>query len=592
MLRDARGHLDDSETTDLSKSTEHNTLCEALDKMRVKSNAARKRRTLYMTTAFVDLMKEVGTLDVPGVEDKISQVPLRAPDNLAIGEDVADADADPDAPPKKKHHAAATPADGDDNDNGADDTPKSKKKVAAADDEGGDDQGGDAKPHKKAADEDNGDNGDGGDDTPKPKHKMLPPPTDDDPADGPEVTPPTDGPGDVPPTPHKKAKKPPEDSDNGDNGSNDQPKNKAKAADPKGGDDWIGGGKKKGGDKPGDLAPTPPSTVIAPVPAITGLDLGGKVVTVDDAKVVPVDLDNQPVDDAVLSVDGSFVYVLQHSGLLRKIAVPTLKEERQLNLASGVTGMGMTRKGLAVYVSSAQEIWLLDPKTLEVKHRVALPGVVRMATAVSSNQILASTGPKDLELVDPTGEKIVAKFTPSELTSGTAPAVNFSLFALSPDGQNVFCYGSESLCEFSLSDDALSFVAAGPKLGIDPQKIIVSPDSRYVAMPCKSGNELIAGEPKKDFATYVFKVSDLQKPVMTIESGLSPQELAFDVPARQIYAQNNLKQLIVFSPDGTKIKDYMLAKTKDAEALKFLVHPSGHSLMLLAGGSLQWVTLP
>jgi hypothetical protein len=111
-------------------------------------------------------------------------------------------------------------------------------------------------------------------------------------------------------------------------------------------------------------------------------------------------------------------------------------------------------------------------------------------------------------------------------------------------------------------------------------------------MPCKSGNSPIASQPKADYATYVFKVTDLQTPVMTIQSGPAPRLLAFDFPARQIYAQNNQKQLIVYSPSGDKIKDYVFNKDKDATTEKFLVHPSGRSLMILTGGGLEWVTLP
>jgi tetratricopeptide (TPR) repeat protein len=552
MLRDSRANMDEGQLAELAKKLDHDTLCDTLDKLRQKSNKARKRRSLYMTTAFVDVMKEVGTLDVPGVEDKISQVPLRAPENLAVGEDVADNDTDPsDTPPKKKHKVAID--DGTDDDT---DTTPHKKKIAV--DDGGDD-GTDAIPHKKIAQGDDG--------------------TDDDV---------------VPPAPHKKRKVISEDDD----GSSEKSKEIARGSDSKsGGDDWIGT-KKGATTKPSDsIAPgkevTPTvSNIIAPTPAVTGIDLSGDTQTVDDAKMVQMDVDKEEIVDAVFSADGSNCFVLQKDGLLRKVAIPSLKEERQTNLSSACVGMGMTRRGLAVYVNSAQEIWLIDPATLEVKHRVALPGVVRIATSIGSGNLLVSTGPKDLELVDPVTEKIVAKYSSDEISSASGQTVNFGLFTFSPDGKEMFCTGSESICEFSLKDGEMTFVAAGPKIGVDPQAIIVSPDSHYVAMPCKSGNFTLPGETKADFSTYVFKISDLQKPVMTIASGLSPRLLAFDFPARQIYAQNDQKQLIVYSPTGDKIKDYVFNKDKDATAQKFLVHPSGRSLMILTGGKLDWVTLP
>jgi V8-like Glu-specific endopeptidase/tetratricopeptide (TPR) repeat protein len=544
IVRTAREHLDESEKAELLKKTDHDAICQALEEMRVKSNKARKHRTLYMTEEFVDLMKQVGTLDVPGVEDKIAQVPLKAPEALAIGEDVADADADPDAKPKPKKH------------------------IAVAEDDQGDDTV--PAPHKKAViPDDPADPGTPPADAPAPgKPKVAAPPADDQP--------------DVPEPHHNKPEK------NAEDNSDESPKNKAKPAEKGGGDDWIGGGSPKKGSKSAEVPAVPPSTVIAPTPAITGLDLAGTVGTIDDAKVVPLDLDKQEVSDAVFSSDGSTLYVLQKSGMLRKIAFPSLHEERQTNLASAVVGMGMTHKGLAVYVSSAQELWLLDSDTLDVKHRTGIPGVIRMSTAPAIGKVLVSTGKGDLQLVDPLAETVSEKLA----ANGAGAEFAFDLFALSPDGQSVFCNQNGAIAQFSLSDGQLSYVAIGPKIGSEPRKIIVSPDSKYVCMTCKGGNVLPDVDAKSGPVTCVFRASDLQKPVMTIASGASPHEFGFDVPARQLYAQNNQRQLMVFSPSGDKIKEYTLDKDADPDSVKFLVHPSGRSLVVLAGGSVQWVTLP
>jgi hypothetical protein len=559
MLRDSRANLDSDGLAELAKRLDHDLLCDTLDRLRQKSNAARKRRSLYMTTAFVDLMKQVGTLDVPGVEDKISQVPLRAPENLAVGEDVADPSVDP-----------------------ADQAPKKKNPIAI--DDGTDDGTGGSVPKKIAIDDGNGDGaGDGADVIP---HKKAVVPDD---GTGDDMTP------TVPAAP-KKRKAPSEDADTS---TDNPPKEIAKAADPTAGDaDWIGTARKgpttqgSATDKPEDNGPAHVSSVIAPTPAVTGIDLTGDTETVDDAKMVQLDVDNVEIVDAVFSADGKFAYVLQKDGLLRKVAVPSLKEDRQTNLASACAGMGMTRRGLAIYVNSAQEIWLLDPATLEVKHRVPLPGVLKMATATGLTSLLVSKGPKDLELIDPITEKIISKYTPEQVGGDNGVAINFDRFTISPDGKEIFCTSAESICELGLSESNITFIAAGPKIGADPQGIIVSPDSRYVAMPCKNGNATLPGQPRTDFATYVFKITDLQKPVMTIESGNSPRLLAFDFPARQIYAQNNQKQLIVYSPAGDKIKDYVFNRDKDATSQKFLVHPTGRCLMILTGGKLDWVTLP
>ena len=126
---------------------------------------------------------------------------------------------------------------------------------------------------------------------------------------------------------------------------------------------------------------------------------------------------------------------------------------------------------------------------------------------------------------------------------------------------------------------ALAATAFGASAVAWPNIVLVLNKVRIVIVP-------------KGLNNPVFKIADLQKPVMIIESGVAPKELAFDVPARQIYAQNNQRQLIVFSPSGDKIKDYSLTKDKTPATVKFLVHPDGRSLLVLVGGTLQWVTLP
>ena len=273
------------------------------------------------------------------------------------------------------------------------------------------------------------------------------------------------------------------------------------------------------------------------------------------------------------------------------MAVPSLKEERQTNLDSPVAGMGLTRDGLAVAVTNVHEVWLLDPDTLEVRHRVAIPNVTALATAASRGGLIACTGPQSLAVVEPASEKVAARYTADDLTTAAAGrAVRLDAIALSPDGRHVYLDGAGAICKFGLSGSALSFEAAGPPLGAPVAGPIVSPDGRYVAMPCRAGDAAPVGQPTVPFATYVFRTSNLASPVMTIQGGRAPGPLAFDAVARQVYAQSDQRQLIVFAPTGERVKDYVLSP--NAVTQKFLVHPLGRRLFVLAGGKLLWVTLP
>ena len=555
LLHDARAKLDESERQELASKVDHDAIVSELDGMRNKSNKARKKKSLYMTTEFVELIKKVGTLDIPGIEDKISQVPLKPPTRLTTGDDVDDAadDKTDDEPKTKKH-----------------------KKVVAADDDADSDD--DAPKKKKHADY-------SGDDEDGPKHVKPAADDDDDSADD---------------KPHKKTKAKDKDAD-ADDSDDDTPKIPPRKVVPPGGggDDWIDGPKvgpgggagttEKGGDNP-----APPSTVILPTPAITGIELAGEVQTVDDAKMTPLDVDKQEIATAVMGTDGNYVYVVHKDGLLRKVAVPSLKEERQLDLGNPCTAIGVTKSGIVVAVSNINEIWLLDPSTLAVKHRVIAAGITRIASCPSSNLVIVSDGADSLRLIDMTGEKTVQKYTGARLAAGGThvPALTFSQIAMSPDGTTFYCPGGDSLCQFTIDGHSLKFNTSGPKLGAEPMSIDVSPDGKYVAMPCKGGNEVVGSGPRKDYCTYVFKVADLNTPVMTIEGGATPVVLAFDAPAKQIYTQNSQKNLVVFTPAGAKVKDYTLIDGKASTTQKLLVSPTGRSLFVLAGAKMFWVTLP
>jgi hypothetical protein len=544
LLRTARGHLDDAATTDLNKRVAHDALANDLDQMRQRSNRSRKRRSLYVTVPFVALMKTIGTLDVPGVEDRIGQTPLRAPPKLAIGDDASTADDGDDSP---KHPTDPAAKDG------------GKKHPAHPDQDDGTDT---VTPPATG----------GGDDRPdhppgkKPKPRITHP--DQDPDDTPGAGMASGGDGAAP---------------------------KRQAAGTTGGDDWLGTKAKStpaaGGATTQPAEVTAPN-VILPRPAVTGLDLGGDVQTVDDAKVVPVDLDTALVSDVVVSTDGASAFIVQKDGLLRKLSVPSLKEERQTDLGSPVTGMGLTRDGLAVAVSGVNEIWLLDPATLEVKHRVALAGVTRLATSVERTGLLAAVRSGTLAVVEPSSESVTARYTAADLAAsagGKVADVRFDLLVMAPDGHHVYLDGSDCICKFGLSGSTLSFQAAGPKLGT-PTALMVSPDGRYVAMPCREGDAPVAGQAKQPFATYVFRATNLDAAVMTVQTGPTPGPLAFDPVAKQLYGQSDTRQLIVFAPTGEKVKDYVVVP--NATTQKLVVSPDGRRLFVLAGGKLVWVTLP
>jgi hypothetical protein len=160
----------------------------------------------------------------------------------------------------------------------------------------------------------------------------------------------------------------------------------------------------------------------------------------------------------------------------------------------------------------------------------------------------------------------------------------FDQAALSADGKYLFALGSgEQLLRYRVEGRVLFLEDAGPRVVSGMKKpICVSPDGKWVAAPCPSGN-VKAG----DHATFVFAAGDLSKPAFTLATGPFPQAVGFDPAANLVYAQNSKFALITFDLAGAKKSEYALGNTKAVpEVQQILPHPGGKRLLLLTGAGL------
>jgi hypothetical protein len=152
--------------------------------------------------------------------------------------------------------------------------------------------------------------------------------------------------------------------------------------------------------------------------------------------------------------------------------------------------------------------------------------------------------------------------------------------AMSPDGKYVFSHVGYSLERIRLEGNRL--VSEEKSLGIDgDQNIVVSPDSKYVALPSGGGNSQIPTVPTRvPYATYVYAVGDLQKPAFVVPSGPYPRAIGFDPKRGYVFAQNSGTPLILFSYTGLKQKEVKLTQRDQVEPLQFLAHPEGGKLLV------------
>lgn len=297
---------------------------------------------------------------------------------------------------------------------------------------------------------------------------------------------------------------------------------------------------------------------------------------------------------------GKSVYLLEETGVLHKVSVPEFREERVLQMQQKTSYMVMTRPGLLIGLPLLQEVWLLNPDTLQILKRIPVGSMIGLAGSPLLSKAYVSDQEDALSVIDLETGKVTAQLRGSQyhLPEGQ-PGVRrdgehpgFHFIGITADGQYLMS-GGENINRMRIKGDELIYEEAGPGIGSNqnPQRLEISSDSRYVALPCGGGNGNAPGHPTVGpYVTFVYKITDLKTPVITIASGAYPHALSFDKAAGYIYAQSFGTPLMLFTPAGLKEKTFHFGRG-GVQTEQFLPHPQGRKLLLLMGEKLLWVEL-
>lgn len=314
--------------------------------------------------------------------------------------------------------------------------------------------------------------------------------------------------------------------------------------------------------------------------------------TVADIRVTPIPANAATlINHLVWSEDGSHVFTLSKSGVLQKFSLEEFTEAQSVDLGGRCSFLGRSKEGLVVVLDSLQQICSIDERTLKVKKQIKLAGVSRIACAPATSTIYAAQE-RAIVAVDlrTTKSRILhPDLPPAADKSRRMPMMDFKFLTLTPDGKYLFAEsGIEMLVRIRVRGDSFIVEENSPRIGSNAQEIIVSDDSKFVAMPSGGGNSKAEGHPEMNYGTYIYAVGDLQSPHLGIETGAYPQMLAFDQKAKKIYAQNHDCQLIVFNHGGVHEGAYRWDR---GDVKRMIAHPKGNSLCLLTETRLMYVEL-
>jgi hypothetical protein len=334
----------------------------------------------------------------------------------------------------------------------------------------------------------------------------------------------------------------------------------------------------------GDPGPAP-----APKP---GGDIGAAAAAevVGDLKVTPLTLGTgQGPACLCWATDARAFYHLDGQGNVRRVGYPTFREEASLPTGKKCAWLSVSALGVVLTVTDAQEMWLLDPKTLKVASRVPIAKAKRVVSAPVLSYAYAADvdiASATLNVIDLKAARVVKQYGHGDF--GQPQGVNFEHGVLSDDGKRLYTTGGfGQVFRFALDGPAVTFGEASPALISGRfEGISLSPDGQYVCAPTGGGNAATEGEPQQPpYTTAVFAGDNFKKPLLRLKSGAYPMAVGFDTRAGLLYAQNHDSQLIVFDSQGIKLKEYNLNKGGGGSSTRqFLVHPGGRKLLVMGEG--------
>ncbi|GAA5510892.1 serine protease [Novipirellula caenicola] len=293
---------------------------------------------------------------------------------------------------------------------------------------------------------------------------------------------------------------------------------------------------------------------------------------------------SEMVNNMVWSTDHQHFFVLKQSGVLSKISFPGLVEVLRLDLASPCSWIEMSKEGLCVLVKATQDLIVLDEKTLKRKKKLAVGDAETFGASPQLSYAYFYGKDYVLSVADLSDGKVVNQYPLAAFNRPIRRIGDVNMPTVSPDGEYLFCESSECLHKLRIRGKTLTYLQGGPRIGSNAQRIEISDDSKYVAMPSGGGNG-------KGYSTYLYRVSDITNPILEVDSGAYPRALSLDKQARMIYAQDHATELKTMTSGGQLLKNYDLAP-RSSGTTDFLVHPSGYNVIVFAAPHLFVVQLP
>lgn len=290
--------------------------------------------------------------------------------------------------------------------------------------------------------------------------------------------------------------------------------------------------------------------------------------------------------------NGTKLFLADRSGVIRKITLPTWKEERRLWIGKPVTGIARCKEGILATVPDKKQLLLVNADTLDVSYHwmfEEVPTVYAMPGGGHAWIPKYTNGrPTDLQVIEQVSHALQPTISSLALIQahaaqgsyernpGSRQLSTFENLTVSPKSDWLMLTSSDCVFRLRENGPGLLIEEAGAPMG-KLTHIAVSPDSNQIAVASPAPENMPEGWPAmKKAGSLIFKSKDLSKPVAAVE-GIDIW--GFSKSSDRVWGFRDDGKFVVQTVKGKIERSVELGPTtgvldakQTGDALKFVLH--------------------
>jgi predicted Zn finger-like uncharacterized protein len=272
--------------------------------------------------------------------------------------------------------------------------------------------------------------------------------------------------------------------------------------------------------------------------------------------------------------DARSFFTLDGAGVVRRFSVDGFREQARLESAQGGGWLARSAAGVVLSAPRRKEVWVLDPKTLAVQRKLAVPEFERAICSPAAAVCFGVGGPS-IWSADLRSGTVGKALKLADLDARLNGKVTHG--AVSRDGRHLIVLSSGRIARLRIEGAGVVHEQTSGVLDPAPVTLQMSPDGTLVAAPAAGGR------------AAVYATARLEAPQISLAAPSLGDAFGLDARGGLYFANDGKRTLIALDRTGKTAREIKLV---GARARQVLVHPDGRKLLALSDARLSWIELP